>query len=136
LWRQLHHPLDAKIEYKLRAAHPDLPVYVINYVYGGLFIDPIDTEGALIGRIEISLAAIACLRAQAGVEPQLLGHVRGLKKAWEDGSWKSEPCAGTEEGIGWLVSDEGCTWVLQTIDNLAKALSGGWRDPVPIKAKI
>ena len=61
----------------------------------------------------MSLAAIACLRAQQGVGPQLLGHVRGLKKAWEDDSWKSEPHIGAGDGIRWLVSDEGCTWLLK-----------------------
>ena len=78
-----------------------------------------------MGRITTSLIAITCLRAQQGVGPQVLSHVFGLRKAWEDGTWKQEPEAGEEEGIKWLVSDEGCTWILEKVDELVEALGGG-----------
>ena len=125
LWKQIHRPLDTKLEHKLAQAHPDLPVFIVHNVYGGLFADPERVTGAMLGRIATSLCAIACLRAQQGVGPQLLGHVRGLKKAWEDGSWKSDPHAGEEHAVRWLVSDEGCIWVLQKIDELVEALNEG-----------
>ena len=137
LWKQTHRPLHTKLEHKLAQAHPDLPVFIVHNVYGGLFADIGRVRGVAIGRIAISLCAIACLRAQQGVGPQLLGHIRGLKKAWEDGSWKSEPCADTEQAIGWLVSDEGCIWVLQKIDELVEALSEGQGSTfAPIKATL
>ena len=125
LWKQIHRPLDTKLEHKLAQAHPDLPVFIVHNVYGGLFADPERVTGAMLGRIATSLCAIACLRAQQGVGPQLLGHVRGLKKAWEDGSWKSDPHAGEEHAARWLASDEGCIWVLQKIDELVEALNEG-----------
>ena len=90
-----------------------------------------------MGRITTSLIAITCLRAQQGVGPQVLSHVFGLRKAWEDGTWKQEPEAGEEEGIRWLVSDEGCTWVLEKVDELVEALGGGQGSTfAPIKAKL
>ncbi|KAH8728592.1 Dol-P-Man:Man(5)GlcNAc(2)-PP-Dol alpha-1,3-mannosyltransferase [Phaeosphaeriaceae sp. PMI808] len=125
LWDAIYRPLETKLEHKLGDAHPDLPVFIINQEYGGLFTDPPGKPGAKVGRITTSLVAITCLRAQQGVGPQVLSHVFGLRKAWEDGSWKDEPDAGEEEGIRWLVSDQGCTWVLEKVDELVAALGGG-----------
>jgi hypothetical protein len=137
LWDAIYRPLETKLEHKLGDAHPDLPVFIINNEYGGLFTDPPRKEGATVGRITTSLIAITCLRAQQGVGPQVLSHVFGLRKAWEDGTWKQEPDAGEEEGIRWLVSDEGCTWVLQKIDELVEALGGGQGSTfAPVKSKL
>ncbi|EOA87618.1 uncharacterized protein SETTUDRAFT_169045 [Exserohilum turcica Et28A] len=137
LWNAIYRPLETKLELKLGEAHPDLPVFIINNEYGGLFTDPPRKEGATVGRITTSLIAITCLRAQQGVGPQVLSHVFGLRKAWEDGTWKQEPEAGEEEGIRWLVSDEGCTWVLEKVDELVEALGGGQGSTfAPIKAKL
>ncbi|KAH6881902.1 hypothetical protein BKA58DRAFT_305979 [Alternaria rosae] len=137
LWDAIYRPLETKLEHKLGDAHPDLPVFIINSEYGGLFTDPPRKEGATVGRMTTSLIAITCLRAQQGVGPQVLSHVFGLRKAWEDGTWKQEPEAGEEEGIKWLVSDEGCTWVLQKVDELVEALGGGQGSTfAPIKSKL
>ncbi|KAF2871468.1 hypothetical protein BDV95DRAFT_493722 [Massariosphaeria phaeospora] len=137
LWDSIYHPLENKLESKLADAHPDLPVFIINGEYGALFTDPPRTTGANTGRITTSLVAIACLRAQQGVGPQVLSHVYGLRKAWDDGTWKDEPEAGDEVGIRWLVSDEGCTWALEKVDEVVEALGGGQGTTfAPYKAKL
>ncbi|KAF2121182.1 hypothetical protein BDV96DRAFT_484216 [Lophiotrema nucula] len=137
LWDSIYRPLENKLEHKLADAHPDLPVFIISGEYGALFTDPERNTGANVGRITTSLVAIACLRAQQGVGPQVLSHVFGLRKAFEDGSWKGEPEAGEEEAIRWLVSDEGCTWVLEKVDQVVEALGGGQGSTfAPFKAKL
>jgi hypothetical protein len=137
LWDAIYRPLETKLIDKLGDAHPDLPVFIINQEYGGLFTDPPNKPGAKVGRVTTSLVAITCLRAQQGVGPQVLSHVFGLRKGWEDGTWKDEPEAGSEEGIRWLVSDEGCTWVLEKVDELVEALGGGSGSTfAPVKAKL
>ncbi|KAJ4379843.1 dolichyl-P-Man:Man(5)GlcNAc(2)-PP-dolichol alpha-1,3-mannosyltransferase [Didymella sp. IMI 355093] len=137
LWDMIYKPLNEKLEAKLGEAHPDLPVFIINNEYGGLFTDPHRSAGATVGRITTSLIAITCLRAQQGVGPQVLSHVFGLRKALGDGSWKDEPAAGSEEAVRWLASDEGCTWVLQKTDELVKALGGAQGSTfAPVKAKL
>jgi hypothetical protein len=137
LWDSIYRPLENKLEAKLADAHPDLPVFIISGEYGALFTDPPRTTGVNVGRITTSLVAIACLRAQQGVGPQVLSHVFGLRKAWDDGSWKSEREAGEEDGIRWLVSDEGCTWVLEKVDQIVEALGGGAGSTfAPVRAKL
>ncbi|CAI6342259.1 unnamed protein product [Periconia digitata] len=137
LWDSIYRPLEKKLENKLADAHPDLPVFIISSEYGALFTDPPRSSGANIGRISTSLVAIACLRAQQGVGPQVLSHVFGLRKAWDDGTWKSEPEAGDEAAIRWLVSDEGCTWTLEKVDEVVEALGGGQGSTfAPFKAKL
>ena len=137
LWNSIYRPLETKLEHKLGDAHPDLPVFIISGEYGALFSDPPRSTGANVGRITTSLVAVACLRAQQGVGPQVLSHVFGLRKAWDDGTWKSEPEAGSEEGIRWLVSDEGCTWALEKVDEVVDALGGGQGSTfAPFKAKL
>ncbi|KAH6614295.1 hypothetical protein C7974DRAFT_418014 [Boeremia exigua] len=137
LWDKIYKPLNEKLEAKLGEAHPDLPVFIINTEYGGLFTDPERSTGATVGRITTSLIAITCLRAQQGVGPQVLSHVFGLRKALGDGSWKDEPAAGSEEAIKWLAGDEGCTWILEKTDELVEALGGAQGSTfAPVKAKL
>lgn len=137
LWDSIYRPLENKLENKLADAHPDLPVFIISSEYGALFTDPPRSSGANIGRISTSLIAVSCLRAQQGVGPQVLSHVFGLRKAWDDGSWKSEPEAGDEAAIKWLVSDEGCTWTLEKVDEVVEALGGGQGSTfAPLKSKL
>ncbi|KAF1992936.1 hypothetical protein P154DRAFT_625775 [Amniculicola lignicola CBS 123094] len=137
LWDSIYRPLENKLVTKLADAHPDLPVFIINGEYGALFSDPPRHTGANVGRITTSLVAIACLRAQQGVGPQVLSHVFGLRKAWDDGTWKSEPKAGDEDAIRWLVSDEGCTWALEKVDEVVEALGGGGGSTfAPVRAKL
>jgi hypothetical protein len=119
LWNGIHYPKGSLIERKLADAHPDLANYVKCHVYGALLARH---RTPTVGRITLSLCAIACLRTGWRTSLQLLGHVHGLKKAWGDGSWRSEPSAGSEEGIRWLTSDGGCIWVLEAVDELALAI--------------
>ncbi|KAK3202816.1 hypothetical protein GRF29_154g814862 [Pseudopithomyces chartarum] len=137
LWKSIYRPLAEKLENKLADAHPDLPVFIISSEYGALFTDPERSTGIHVGRVTTSLCAIACLRAQQGVGPQVLSHVFGLRKAWDDGTWKTEPQAGDEEAVKWLVSDEGCTWVLEKVDEVVEALGGAQGSTfAPVKAKL
>ncbi|KAF2467737.1 uncharacterized protein BDR25DRAFT_266735 [Lindgomyces ingoldianus] len=137
LWNSIYRPLENKLEAKLADAHPDLPVFIISGEYGALFTDPPRKTGANVGRITTSLVAIACLRAQQGVGPQVLSHVFGLRKAFEDGTWKDEPNVGEEEGLLWLATDEGCTWALEKVDEVVDALGGGQGSTfAPFKAKL
>ncbi|CCC09572.1 hypothetical protein SMACR_03603 [Sordaria macrospora] len=110
LWESVYTPLDAKLEAKLAEAHPDLPVHILGSHYGPLLSDPPsgDRHGlGSVGRSLTSVVAIACLRAQTGVGPQVLSHVFGLRKA----------------GIERLASDEGCEWILKSVDAISAAMA-------------
>ncbi|EMD86592.1 hypothetical protein COCC4DRAFT_143506 [Bipolaris maydis ATCC 48331] len=122
LWNAIHHPNGGKIERRLANAHPDLGNYIRYHVYGGLLSRD---YAVTVGRITISLCAIACLRASRPFSRQLAGHVHALKKTWNDGSWISDPNAGSQEGVRWLTSDEGCIWVLEVVDDLVLAIKNG-----------
>lgn len=104
---------------KLARAHPDLPVYILGSHYGPLLSDP-PGHGVALGRVLTSAVAVACLRAQTGVGPQVLSHVFGLRKAWEDGTWKGGE--EEEEVVRWLAGDEGGEWVLRSVDGIVEAL--------------
>lgn len=67
---------------------------------------------------------MACLRAQTGVGPQVTSHVFGLRKAFEDGSFKAEGEFKVEGGE-WLASDEGNIWLLGAVDAVVEALGQG-----------
>lgn len=70
------------------------------------------------------MVAIACLRAQTGVGPQVLSHVFGLRKAVEQGAHVKEFAADQEkEGIERLASDEGCEWILKSVDAISEAMA-------------
>ncbi|KAK1782262.1 hypothetical protein QBC45DRAFT_403337 [Copromyces sp. CBS 386.78] len=152
LWESVYTPLDAKLEAKLAEAHPDLPVHILGSHYGPLLSDPSGERNGLgsVGRSLTSVVAIACLRAQTGVGPQVLSHVFGLRKAVEQGAHVSEfsPAAsgakegeekkGEEaEGIERLASDEGCEWILKSVDAISEAMAaqdgqggGGFATPM------
>jgi hypothetical protein len=137
LWRSMHGPLDVALECKLAEAHPDLPVFIMNNVYGGLLINSGYENGTKVDRIAVSLSAIACLRAQPGSESQMYGHLLGLKKPCRDDLWNPEIETQPEKAIKWLGSDEGCTWILKSVDELVEALSGiTGRTSVPKHAKL
>ncbi|KXT06992.1 hypothetical protein AC578_7267 [Pseudocercospora eumusae] len=125
LWDSVYHPFSDKLTAKLAQSHPDLPVFIINAEYGALFSDPPtpkDPNRPDIGRVLTSIIAVACLRAQSGVGPQVVSHVFGLRKAFDDGSAESE-----EEipGGKWLASNEGSLWLLEQVDSIVHALGGG-----------
>ncbi|KAE8444184.1 hypothetical protein EG329_000781 [Mollisiaceae sp. DMI_Dod_QoI] len=126
LWSSIYRPFDEKLFSKLADSHPDLPVFIVNHEYGALFSDPPSAHkpGTKVGRVLTSIIAVACLRAQTGVGPQVTSHVFGLRKAFEDGSWKAE---GEEEVEGgeWLAGEEGNQWLLQAVDRIVEALGEG-----------
>ena len=75
-----------------------------------------------------SICAVACLRSQTGVGPQVTSHVFGLRKAFEDGSWKAEGEFSQEfegEGGAWLASDEGIVWWLVCVDAFVECRGEG-----------
>ncbi|OAQ67852.1 hypothetical protein VFPPC_04184 [Pochonia chlamydosporia 170] len=125
LWDSIYAPFEDKLVEKLGVAHPDLPVHILGSHYGPLLADPKEREGlARTGRVVTSLVAVACLRAQRGVGPQVLSHVFGLRKGWEDGTWKGDGEEEDGEVVEWLVGDEGVEWVLRTVDRIADILVG------------
>jgi hypothetical protein len=102
-------------------------VHIVNHEYGALFADPPElghVSGGKVGRVLTSIVAVACLRAQTGVGPQVTSHVFGLRKAFEDGSYKAD---GEIEagGAEWLASDEGNIWMLESTDLIVETLGKG-----------
>ncbi|KAL7806655.1 hypothetical protein V8C26DRAFT_433081 [Trichoderma gracile] len=133
LWDSIYAPFEDKLVDKLGTSHPDLPVVILNCHYGPLLSDPED--GGVkrgVGRVMTSLVAVASLRAQTGVGPQVLSHVFGLRKALDDGSFRGdlevegggEEERMSEEGARWLAGDEGGEWVLKTVDRIVEGLGG------------
>ncbi|KAF5138873.1 Dol-P-Man:Man(5)GlcNAc(2)-PP-Dol alpha-1,3-mannosyltransferase [Metarhizium anisopliae] len=126
LWDSIYAPFEKKLVDKLAQSHPDLPVHILNSHYGPLLSDPVERNGlASTGRVLTSVVAVACLRAQTGVGPQVLSHVFGLRKAWEDGSWREEG-GESEDVVAWLVGDEGLEWILSTVDRIAEVLGSNF----------
>lgn len=124
LWDGIYEPHSKKLVAKLGDSHPDLPVHILNSHYGPLLSDPAGPvpEGAfLLGRVLTSVIAIAGLRAQTGVGPQVTSHVFGLKKSLlEGGGGDGQVLQGQE----WLTSDEGVTWVLESVDEIGAVMRG------------
>jgi len=127
LWESIYHPFSDKLTAKLASSHPDLPVFIIEGEYGALFSDPpsapeSEPQEAKVGRVLTSIIAVACLRAQTGVGPQVVSHVFGLRKAIENGGVEAEQ---EVEGGKWLASNEGSTWLLETTDRVVEAIGQG-----------
>jgi hypothetical protein len=157
LWKSIYAPVDERLVAKLANAHPDLPGYIITNHYGALFSDPAEGRGSLVdtGQLLMSVIAVSCLRAQPGVAPQLLSHVRGLLKARgtmglngrngvlddvdsdstdnEDGTTEQRGDVGDRDqdlrAAVFLTSEEGVAWVIDTVDNLVAALKGKLTSP-------
>lgn len=88
---------------------------------------------AKVGRVLTSLMAIACLRSQTGVGPQVTSHIFGLRKAYVDGT------AGNEEevkGGKWLAGDEGGVWILESVDGIVGAVGEGGSNFGGVGAKL
>ena len=138
LWKSIYFPFDEKLTDKLAQSHPDLPVHIIESEYGSLFSDPPSPpKPAKVGRVLTSIIAVACLRAQSGVGPQVVSHVFGLRKVFEDGTYQAK---GEEdvEGGKWLASNEGSMWLLEFVDRIVEAIGGGMGTTFApgIKAKL
>ena len=129
LWKSIYLPFETKLFDKLSEAHPDLPVHILESEYGNLFADPVSPPhsmppAATVGRVLTSIIAVACLRAQTGAGPQLLSHVYGLRKAFDDGTYKQDAPEDIQGGQ-WLAGDDGGIWLLQTVDRIVEAVSQG-----------
>ncbi|KAI1775859.1 mitochondrial protein [Hypoxylon cercidicola] len=129
LWDSVYVGFERKLLDKLAQSHPDLPVHILNGHYSNLLSNPRGATppggpGNKVGRVLTSLVAIACLRAQTGVGPQVVSHVFGLRKAYDNGDAHA---AGEEpvEGGSWLATEDGNVWILENIDKLVNVISGG-----------
>lgn len=127
LWDSVYIGFERKLLAKLAQSHPDLPVHILNGHYSNLLSNPRDASppaGAKVGRVLTSLVAIACLRTQSGVGPQVVSHIFGLRKAYDNGDARAE---GEEpvEGGAWLASEDGNTWILESVDRLVSVIGGG-----------
>lgn len=147
VWDSIYYPFEDKLVDKLALSHPDLPVVIVQAHYGAQLADlpsthdtpthttstpassrqTPDTPNApvRIGRILTSLLAVSTLRAQTGVAPQVLSHIFGLRKAFEDGSAESEEII---KGGKWLASEEGNIWVLGCVDEIVAGIRGDGED--------
>lgn len=126
LWDSVYAGFEDKLLAKLARSHPDLPVHILDGHYASLLSNPPGQEaargaGQVVGRVLTSLVAVACLRAQTGVGPQVTSHVFGLRKAYENGEAAAEPPV---DGGAWLASDDGNLWLLNQIDGLVRAIAG------------
>lgn len=130
LWKSVYDPFDEKLTARLADSHPDLPVHIHGSHYAPLLSNPEGVErGGLadVGRVLTSLVAIACLRAQTGVGPQVLSHVFGLRKAVDQGIHVREAESDAErEGIEWLAGDEGGEWILKSVDGIVEAIGNNF----------
>lgn len=73
-----------------------------------------------VNRLRTSLVAIAGLRAQGGVGPQVTSHVWGLLKAKTSISSNDQH----KRGLEWLASEEGAEWAVRLVDGLCLAVEG------------
>ncbi|OTA88845.1 hypothetical protein M434DRAFT_398862 [Hypoxylon sp. CO27-5] len=124
LWDSVYVGFERKLLDKLAHSHPDLPVHILNGHYSNLLSNPRGVpQPAKVGRVLTSLVAIACLRTQTGVGPQVVSHIFGLRKAYDNGDAHAE---GEEpvEGGPWLATEDGNIWILENIDKLANVISG------------
>ncbi|EKG21385.1 hypothetical protein MPH_01377 [Macrophomina phaseolina MS6] len=124
LWSDIYRPFDEKLLNKLADSHPDLPVHIINSHYAALFTDPPEKRTPRVGRTLTSLTGIACLRAQTGVGPQVLSHVFGLRKAFDEEGIKVNNEAEIPGGR-WLASEHGNFWILNTVDAIVQEIGAG-----------
>ncbi|KAI0376304.1 mitochondrial protein [Hypomontagnella monticulosa] len=125
LWDSVYLGFERKLLDKLAASHPDLPVHILNGHYSNLLSNPRGVDAPVkVGRVLTSLVAIACLRTQTGVGPQVVSHIFGLRKAYEHGDAHA---AGEEpvEGGPWLATEDGNIWMLENIDKLVNVIGGG-----------
>lgn len=137
LWDSIYRPFESKLIDKLAHSHPDLPVHIVNSEYGLLFANPErqPASGQKVGRIATSIVAVACLRSQTGVGPQVTSHLFGLRKALNDGTWRDD--VQNEEGARWLASDEGGVWILESVDSIVDAIGSGQGSSfAPARARI
>ncbi|KAG8941602.1 hypothetical protein FRC03_004307 [Tulasnella sp. 419] len=128
LFNSIYIPHTEKLLGKLKASHPDFGDFVIQHAYGGLLSNPplhptsqsIHHRPPVVTRTLTSALAIACLRAQGGVGPQLTSHVFGLLKAGEEMNANGDE--GELEVEKWLATDEGVEWVVRSVDRVCEVV--------------
>lgn len=126
LWDDIYQPHSDKLIKILGQSHPDLPVFILEGEYGPLFSPPHtfrpgESEPAWeVGRLRTSLVAIAALRAQGGVGPQVTSHVWGLMKA----EASIQQGAENEKGLRWITSEEGALWTVEAVNALSEVVEG------------
>ncbi|KAK4217440.1 hypothetical protein QBC37DRAFT_307878 [Rhypophila decipiens] len=131
LWQSIYTPLDEKLYTILGKSHPDLPVYINGAHYGPLLSDPAERgKLATVGRCLTSVVAVACLRAQGGVGPQVLSHVYGLLKAVQQGAHQDELEEVDAKGVERLATDEGCEWLLDSVDMISQFMGRNFAHPI------
>ncbi|KAG8921529.1 hypothetical protein FRC01_000206 [Tulasnella sp. 417] len=123
LFELIYSPHSEKLLSKLGRSHPDFPGFIIEHAYGGVLSNPSPEPNSspsfdtpLISRTLTSALAVACLRTQGGVGPQLTSHVFGLLKAHHQGNQTP-----VEQ---WISTEEGAEWVLGAVDQLCDVVRG------------
>lgn len=104
-------PHSEKLLEKLGRSHPDLGTFILQAVYSTLLAPTAEAsrKPSDLDRVLTSVLAIACLRAQPGLGPELVSHVYGLRKA---------------QGGEWVTSNEGAEWLLGEVDRLVSIMRG------------
>jgi len=116
LFKSIYDPHTEKLLTKLGSYHPDFPAIILQHEYGALLADPAQWPSlGQVGRTLTSAAGVACLRAAGGVGPQLTSHVFGLLKA--------RGFDETDVKVEWLASEEGATWVINTVDRFCDLMT-------------
>lgn len=83
-----------------------------------------DSTPPLISRTLVSAVAVACLRAQGHVGPQLHSHTLGLLKS----HYETDAEETQTPHERWLSSEPGAEWLIQTVDGLCEFLELGQGD--------
>ncbi|KDN43105.1 hypothetical protein K437DRAFT_257629 [Tilletiaria anomala UBC 951] len=128
LWDDIYQPHSKKLLGILGKSHPDLPVFIVESEYGPLFQTPssFHPQSASsdpdweVNRLRTSLVAIASLRAQGGVGPQVTSHVWGLMKAAPSIA-QDDP---HKDGLQWLATEQGAEWVLRSVTSICETIEG------------
>jgi len=87
-----------------------------------------DPDQGNLSRAMGSVVGVASLRAEGGVEPQLVSHIFGLLKAREVENQSAED--------HWLATDEGTEWVIQTVDKILDCVAAGDDSDGSLKARL
>ena len=127
LWESIYEPKAQRLESVLARSHPDLGYFILQHEYGPLFAPPSayvpeQTPPAWeIGRVRTSLIAIAALRAQGGVGPQVTSHVWGLLKA--RGAVATDGGA-SAASLDFLTTQQGAQWTIELVDEICRIVDG------------
>lgn len=121
LWKSIYEPHAVKLYNKLGDFHPDFIAFIIQ-AYGTI-LSPLprgQLEQGNLTRALGSVVAVATLRAEGRVGPQLTSHVFGLLKARYEKDLNDED--------KFLSSDEGAEWVIRRVDEIVDAVTADTQD--------